>query len=99
MDKRLSIALLLTAIIVAVTPILFPTPRKPTTAVAPKVGTTTPPATSQPQTNSAVTSPAATVTSPSLQADSSTPPLSSPVATVAAAEVTTIETPKSIYKF
>jgi YidC/Oxa1 family membrane protein insertase len=28
MDKRLSIALLLTAIIVAVTPILFPTPRK-----------------------------------------------------------------------
>lgn len=33
MDKRLSIALLLTAIIVAVTPILFPTPRKtPATA-------------------------------------------------------------------
>ena len=30
MDKRLSIALLLTAIIVAVTPILFPTPRKAT---------------------------------------------------------------------
>src|SRR5215216_5194481 len=35
MDKRLSIALLLTAIIVAVTPILFPTPRRtPTTTNA-----------------------------------------------------------------
>jgi hypothetical protein len=30
MDKRLSIALLLTAIIVAVTPILFPTPKRTT---------------------------------------------------------------------
>src|SRR5688572_28339130 len=28
MDKRLSIALLLTAIVVAVTPIMFPTPRR-----------------------------------------------------------------------
>ena len=38
MDKRLSIALLLTAIIVAVTPLLFPTPRKaPATAGTPSV--------------------------------------------------------------
>ena len=34
MDKRLSIALLLTAIIVAVTPVLFPTPRKTPVAAA-----------------------------------------------------------------
>ena len=40
MDKRLSIALLLTAIIVAVTPILFPTPRRTaTTTTAARVQT------------------------------------------------------------
>ena len=102
MDKRLSIALLLTAIIVAVTPILFPTPRKPTTAAAPKVATTTSAATSQPQPVPATTSPAGTVTSPTVRADSNTAPLSSPAmspASTLAAEVTTIETPKAIYKF
>jgi YidC/Oxa1 family membrane protein insertase len=41
MDKRLSIALLLTAIIVAVTPILFPTPRRATTTTTSSRGDST----------------------------------------------------------
>jgi YidC/Oxa1 family membrane protein insertase len=100
MDKRLSIALLLTAIIVAVTPILFPTPRKPVTPAAAKGGTATPAVASQlQQPASAGTQSATTVASPTVRADSNAAALSSSSVPAPSAEVTTIETPKSIYKF
>jgi YidC/Oxa1 family membrane protein insertase len=94
MDKRLSLALLLTALVVAVTPILFPTPRRTpaTTAAAdslrdsvsggPAVNSVAPQAAAAP----VVTA----VTDSSVQ---STGP------TVVSPEITSISTPRSTYQF
>ena len=57
MDKRLLTALLLTAIVVAVTPILFPTPRR-TPASATSTTSTTSATASQPSQTTAVSTPA-----------------------------------------
>jgi len=102
MDKRLSIALLLTALVVAVTPILFPTPRR------------TPPATTGQDSLISKSIPAAD--SPMAPAEASaTPPSSIPAPAAATSapqrdstavqpaamtgEVTTITSEKSIYRF
>src|SRR5215203_3053720 len=104
MDKRLSIALLLTAIIVAVTPILFPTPRKPTPAsVSPPVAESQG-ATSQAPPVAAPSPPATNAVSPrvspAVSPDSSGAiSLTAATVTTSTAEMTTIETSKSIYKF
>ena len=93
MDKRLSIALLLTAIVVAVTPILFPTPRR-----APS----TPAAGPEQKTESAaVQLPAPAVSQPApvqrgVVIDSSAQ-ASSP--DVLQGEVTTVDTRRAIYQF
>ena len=90
MDKRLSIALLLTAIVVAVTPILFPTPKRtsqPVSASGVKKDSVLP-----------VSAPVPNQTAPSTVAsvvDST--PQTAPVSTQA--EVTTVETTRSIYRF
>ncbi len=104
MDKRLLIALLLTAIVVAITPILFPTPtRKPTVAAASQVATTTLPAT--PTTATATTTETAAATNPAADnspvatTDSNVASPTLPIATPVSAELMTIETPKSVYKF
>ena len=92
MDKRLLIALLLTAVVVAVTPVVFPTPRR-----APASSTATP------SSSEKVTAPAkvgAVVESPAL-----TPVIDSPAVNLAAvpagarAELTTVNTARSLYRF
>lgn len=92
MDKRLSIALLLTAIIVAVTPMLFPTPRK-----APTVAPTTPVQDS----SAAVVTQSATVTpmspTPAIKASDTIALL--PVSRPAQEEFKSISTAKAVYRF
>jgi YidC/Oxa1 family membrane protein insertase len=93
MDKRLSIALLLTAIVVAVTPILFPTPRR--TPSTPAAGP------EQKTESAAVQLPAPAVSQPApvqrgVVIDSSaqvSPP------DVLQGEVTTIDTRRAVYQF
>lgn len=93
MDKRLSIALLLTAIIVAVTPILFPTPRR--------TATTTTTARGQTPRDSVVGQTSANVVSPIAQApvstvDSAKTPSAVPAITP---QISTINTARSTYHF
>ena len=93
MDKRLSIALLLTAIVVAVTPILFPTPRR--TSSTPAAGP------EQKTENAVVQLPAPAVSQPApvqrgAVVDSSaqaSPP------NVLQGEVTTVNTKRAVYQF
>ena len=98
MDKRLSIALLLTAIIVAVTPIIFPTPRRATPPVTPAAAQKSAPAVQK-------TQPASGQIAPSIVAplaDSSAAAVAAPVASLpgsTAAEVTTVTTATSTYQF
>jgi YidC/Oxa1 family membrane protein insertase len=105
MDKKLSIALLLTALVVAVTPILFPTPRK-TAAVTTdssavtssrgsattKAEATIPQAGPSPASAPAATSPVATTTVDSL-------PASSAVSAPVQEHTTAIVTPRAVYRF
>jgi YidC/Oxa1 family membrane protein insertase len=92
MDKRLLIALLLTAVVVAVTPVIFPTPRR--TPVS---------STATPSSSEKVVAPAkagTVVESPAL-----TPVIDSPAVNIAAVpagvrpELTTVNTARSIYRF
>jgi YidC/Oxa1 family membrane protein insertase len=90
MDKRLSIALLLTAIVVAVTPILFPTPKRaPQPASASGVKKDSALAVSAPVPNQSAPSAVASVVDTTADV--------APVTT--RAEVTTVETTRSIYRF
>src|SRR6476660_2830073 len=105
MDKRLSIALLLTAIVVAVTPILFPTPRKASTAISsPQSGTSPVSSTAPVQTVPAgaprvAGSPAgyveASKATPAGKADSSAATATAPVQV----QTTAIVTTKAVYRF
>ena len=105
MDKRLSIALLLTALVVAVTPILFPTPKRaPATTTADSAAarqTQTARPTQQgsrPQTANGI----APATVAPLTTDSSiNPAASAAIATQApaTAEMTTVSSTKSSYRF
>ena len=96
MDKRLSIALLLTAIVVAVTPILFPTPRRtPPTPVA----------SSDQKTESAVVQrPAPAVSQPAPVVATPVPAVADSAVTTTApqlpqGEVTTVDMRKALYRF
>jgi len=97
MDKRLSIALLLTAIVVAVTPIMFPTPRRtPETAtVTDSLRRDTIPA--------VVTQPITPPTAIPTDSDSTTERVDSATATstpgIATPEITTVSTSTSDYRF
>jgi YidC/Oxa1 family membrane protein insertase len=95
MDKRLLTALLLTAIVVAVTPMLFPTPRR-----TPASGSsTTSASTTQPlQTTSA---PAAAPVEQQVAPVAAAVPAAqdSPVVATAERKITTVTTEKSIYQF
>src|SRR6187455_2016337 len=105
MDKRLSIALLLTALVVAVTPILFPTPKKTTPGPlvtqtdSSAVSSSSPsqaaskPTTVPSQTGSAPTPAPAGTVMPSSAVDSSATPSTPPVQ----AQTTSIATPKAVY--
>lgn len=96
MDKRLSIALLLTAIIVAVTPILFPTPRRATpSATSAAAQKNAPPAVQKTQTTAGEIAPA---TVAALADSSAAAPVTALPATTAA-EVTTVTTATSTYQF
>jgi YidC/Oxa1 family membrane protein insertase len=95
MDKRLSIALLLTAIIVAVTPILFPTPRRTTPTTATARGDTT--------RNDVVGETAASVVSPVVQAPVASVDSAKQSGIQAvpetAPQISTISTARSTYRF
>src|SRR5437868_9886575 len=106
MDKRLSVALLLTALVVAVTPILFPTPRK-TSTVASVVQTD-----SSLVSSSSSSQTASKPSTTSSQAESVSVP--APVTTAVPAgtvdslttvrsavqqQITAIVTPKAVYRF
>lgn len=105
MDKRLSIALLLTALVVAVTPILFPTPRKASTGIsAAKTDSSvvannvaqpgaTAPATA-PQTGTIPVTTPIGVTAP-INGDSATSVVTPPVQP----QATAIATPRAVYRF
>ncbi len=92
MDKRLSIALLLTALVVAVTPILFPTPRR-SPVVTTASDSTSDSASSQPvPVESQIQAPVSAVAA----ADSVVQPAATePVSQ----EITSISTPRSTYRF
>ncbi|MEO8575052.1 MAG: membrane protein insertase YidC [Gemmatimonadales bacterium] len=96
MDKRLSIALLLTAIIVAVTPMLFPTPRRATpsatSAAAQKIA---PPAVQKIQTTAGEIAPA--TVAPLADSSSAAPVTALPATSTA--ELTTVTTATSAYQF
>ena len=96
MDKRLSIALLLTALVVAVTPILFPTPRRvaPTTAT----GGDSVPVQQQPALQPTRSPVAPAVVAPVADSAAS-PDMPAPVVETATRELTTASTPKSTYRF
>jgi YidC/Oxa1 family membrane protein insertase len=106
MDKRLSIALLLTAIVVAVTPLLFPTPRKASPVIsATQTGTasvspTTPvqaaPATAPGVTGSTPASvPAGSAVLSAVKTDSPAVTANVPVQ----AQTSAITTTKAVYRF
>ena len=100
MDKRLSIALLLTAIVVAVTPILFPTPRKPVSpasAVQTQASPSAKPVTSAPGSGPVALSSPTTTTSSGVSKtiDSSTMQATASVQE----QVMPIATPKAVYRF
>ena len=98
MDKRLLTALLLTAIVVAVTPILFPTPRR-TPAAATSTTSTTSATVSQPSQTTPVVTPAPVERQASpLKA---VPAVKDPLAVIPAVErkITTVTTEKSAYQF
>ena len=93
MDKRLSIALLLTAIVVAVTPILFPTPRR--TAPAPA-------ASPEQQIESAVVQrpvPAVSQTTPALAQTVVDTGVARDARELPQGEITTVDTRKAVYRF
>ncbi len=98
MDKRLSIALLLTALIVAVTPILFPTPRKTpatSTTVSAQAGTSSSAAAAPlAVTNSGVVSRNQTGNTPNVPATTA-PGVVVPVSE----QLTAVNTAKSAYRF
>ena len=96
MDKRLSIALLLTALIVAVTPIIFPTPRRVTPPVTSAAAQKTAPPVvqkTQPVPGQIAPSTVASV------ADSSAVAPVPAMPTTGAAEITTVTTTTSSYQF
>jgi YidC/Oxa1 family membrane protein insertase len=104
MDKRLLIALLLTAIVVAVTPVIFPTPRRtPPAAITSTTATATnrpqqatveqPSVASQPTPSPAVVPPTDST------ADTTVADTSSAVAAAATRKVTTVTTDRSVYQF
>lgn len=106
MDKRLSIALLLTALVVAVTPILFPTPRKTSPGISATQTDSSPvssngssPAVSK---TLAVPSEAGSVSTP-VSVNAETPTTGDPSATRAVAQAqeqtTAIVTPRAVYRF
>src|SRR5687767_11052011 len=101
MDKRLSIALLLTAIIVAVTPILFPTPRRATSpTVSAPAQKTAPPVVESNQPAAGQTTPSAAIPPaviPSADSVTAAPPGTVPATT--ASEITTVTTATSTYQF
>jgi YidC/Oxa1 family membrane protein insertase len=106
MDKRLSIALLLTAIIVAITPMLFPTPRRavPAPGVSQTQGqsaaaSSSPPATGQvaPPVVGSVVDPGAAPAQPTVSAASAADSVS--VGAQVRPEITTVSSQKSTYQF
>ncbi len=93
MDKRLSIALLLTAIIVAVTPILFPTPKRTPAATA---------ASARPQADSTAVQRAdqsANQIAPSRVGSVADSSAISPVSQPPQGKIVTINTAKTVYQF
>lgn len=97
MDKRLSIALLLTAIIVAVTPVLFPTPRRtPATPTSANRTVNTSDSLVN-QTKSAASPIAPAVVASTV--DSVTARVSAGTVPTIPAQISTIETPRSTYQF
>ena len=93
MDKRLSIALLLTAIVVAVTPILFPTPRRTPPA---------PVASSDQKTESAAVqrpAPAVSQTTPAPAPAVIDSAVTAAVPQLLQGEVTTVDMRKALYRF
>src|SRR5687767_7952579 len=97
MDKRLSIALLLTAIVVAVTPIIFPTPRRTPEA------TITADSLRQDSTPAAVTQPMSPPTIAPVSGDTVASRVDStaitPASGVVTPEITTVSTSTSEYHF
>ncbi|MGH9422679.1 MAG: membrane protein insertase YidC, partial [Thermoanaerobaculia bacterium] len=106
MDKRLSIALLLTALVVAVTPILFPSPRKASTSLAPGgkdsvAVSAAGPAISGSTVSTTPTAPVTTTTT------TSTPPVTASAVALPPADstpaipeqVTTVNMPRTTYRF
>lgn len=90
MDKRLSLALLLTAIIVAITPVIFPTPRRPSATTASK---TTAAVTPQPVNSNQAGVVSFKSLSDSVAGVTATVPLSE------ASQITSVEAPRAIYRF
>lgn len=100
MDKRLSIALLLTALVVAITPILFPTPRPVPSTVTREDSVPTVPVVSQSRGQASAGTAAPTVTG-SATGDASTA-LVDPATSIApslTAGITTVVSAKSMYRF
>ncbi len=103
MDKRLSIALLLTAVVVAVTPILFPTPRKTPESIPVTQATTS--STDPAQAAATPVVPQATTSAP-VPASGNVMAMSSPAdssglnaAAPVQEEITAITTQKAVYRF
>jgi YidC/Oxa1 family membrane protein insertase len=96
MDKRLSIALLLTAVVVAVTPILFPTPRRAVPAPTEEAvsGLSQKQAVEKPTVEQVATPPAATKV---VDSGASAAEPSATAATLP--EITAVEAAKSSYRF
>ena len=96
MDRRTLLALLLTAIVIVVTPMLFPAPRRPSVA-----DTGRPRADSAPPAESVVSAPAQRVpaisaapgTAPAVAVSPARPAASTPV------ETTTVTTSRAVYRF
>ena len=99
MDKRLLIALLLTAIVVAVTPMLFPTPRRTPPASTSAVTTTSANRSPQTTTQNSVVSQPAPAPAVVASTDSASAAIPSAVSPEAERKVTTITTDRSIFQF
>ncbi len=101
MDKRLSIALLLTAIIVAITPILFPSPRKAAVTATVNAAQQKNTASSQRvETDQPVTgAPSRPVSPPAVRTAVTDTALLSPVVAPASEQLSPINTARSTYRF
>lgn len=101
MDKRLLTALLLTAIVVAVTPILFPTPRKPPTSASGGDSTAVTTIRQQGSSPAAAVESSSTprVVSASVPAPNGAVAASDTVPAIVERRITTVSTQTSVYQF